>query len=271
MSAPYGEDDAPESDVVRVLLVDDQPLLLEGIAIILAAQPGIEVVGRAASGQEAVEAAARLAPDVVCMDVQMPGMDGIEATRVVIEQAERAGRQVQVLVLTTFNREDYLIAALQAGASGFLLKTARPEHLADAIRSAAAGDALLAPEVTRAVIRRAVARETGGAVAGETGGALTAHGRQTAPAGAAAGSPTADLGPAPLGGLPPEAESLTDRELDVLRLVAEGLSNSEIAEQLFIGRATVKTHVSNLLLKLGLRDRVQVVAYAYRHGVITPD
>lgn len=225
---------------IRVLLVDDQPLLLEGIATILGAQEGIQVVGRAGSGQQALDLAAELHPDVVCMDVQMPGMNGIDATRRLVAESSYP---VRVLVLTTFNQEDYLLAALEAGASGFLLKNAKPDQLADAIRSAAAGDALLAPEVTQAVIRRAVGSE-----------------RDLAPASGVDGDHPVRL--------PPQAETLTERELEVLTLVAEGLSNTEIADRLFIGRATVKTHVSNVLLKLELRDRVQAVAFAYRHGIV---
>lgn len=227
---------------IRVLLVDDQPLLREGIATILGAQPGLEVVAQASNGVEAIEATQHHEVDVICMDVEMPGMDGLEATRRIMAQSTAPPR---VLVLTTFSREDYLIEALQAGASGFLLKTTRPEQLADAIRSVAAGDALLSPEVTRSVIQRAVTTGT------QDGAAHT---------------------PAP-GALRPRTEAapptdLTDRELEVLRLVAGGLSNDEIATELIIGRATVKTHVSNVLMKLQLRDRVQAVAYAYRNGIV---
>lgn len=215
---------------VRVLLVDDQPLLRAGIGTILDAQPGLSVVGQAGTGVEAVALAHELDPDVICMDVQMPDMDGLEATRhIVADPSVHAG----VLVLTTFNREDYLLQALEAGAAGFLLKNSRPEHLVDAIRAVAAGDALLAPEVTRSVIARAV----------------------RAPAAPADGA------------LPAAVVALTDREVEVLRLVAEGLTNDEIAAHLVLGRATVKTHVSNVLMKLGLRDRVQAVVFAYRHGL----
>lgn len=215
---------------VRILVVDDQPLLRAGIATILDAQPGFAVVGQAGTGREAVTQARELDPDVICMDVQMPDMDGLEATRrIVADPAVHSG----VLVLTTFNRDDYLLQALQAGASGFLLKNSRPENLVDAIRAVAAGDALLAPEVTRAVIARAVRTP----------------------------APPDD------GELPAAVDALTDREVEVLRLVARGLSNDEIAAELVLGRATVKTHVSNLLMKLGLRDRVQAVVFAYTHGI----
>jgi len=178
------------------------------------------------------------------MDVQMPDMDGLEATRhIVADPSVRA----RVLMLTTFNREDYLLEALRAGASGFLLKNSRPEHLVDAIRAVAAGDALLAPEVTRAVIERAMSP------APPPGGGRPDEG--------------ADDG---RGGPPAVRGVLTDREVEVLRLVARGLSNDEIATELFLGRATVKTHVSNVLMKLGLRDRVQAVVFAYEHGVARP-
>jgi len=227
------DSDAP----VRLLLVDDQDLLRTSLRTILDAQPGIEVVGEAGTGEEAVAAARDLQPDVVSMDVEMPGMNGLEATRQITAETGLAAR---VLVLTTFDREDYLLEALRAGASGFVLKNARPEQLVEAIRSVASGDALLAPEMTRAVIARAVAEEP-----------------------AAESPPAAPAHDGPVGGPDP----LTERELEVLRLVAHGLSNDEIAADLVVGRATVKTHVSNVLTKLHLRDRVQAVAYAHRHGL----
>jgi len=263
----------------RVLLVDDQALLRAGIATILRAQ-GIDVVGEAGSGAEAVELARELAPDVICMDVQMPGMDGLEATRRIVADPEVRSA---VLVLTTFNREDYLLQALEAGASGFLLKNSRPEHLVDAIRAVAAGDALLSPEVTRAVIARAVAARRSAGGAGPDGGAPSGGGAPAAGApgpGAAAGPGTVPDGPA--GGAAHQGAgaasgvredpvaALTEREVEVLRLVARGLSNDEIAAELVLGRATVKTHVSNVLMKLGLRDRVQAVVFAYTHGVVDP-
>lgn len=219
---------------VRVVLVDDHALMRQGISTILSAQPDIEVVGEASSGEEALELVPRVRPDVVCMDVEMPGMGGLEATkRLVADPAVEAF----VLMLTTFEREDYLLAALDAGASGFLLKNTRPENLIQGVRSIAAGDALLAPELTRAVIRRAV---TPGTATGSI--------------------------PTTLAGVFPEI--LTEREAEVLVLMAEGLSNDEIAERLVVGRSTVKTHVSNVLMKLALRDRVQAVAFAYRHGLV---
>jgi DNA-binding NarL/FixJ family response regulator len=218
---------------IRVVLVDDHALMRQGISTILSAQPDIDVVGEASSGEEALEVVSRTQPNVVCMDVEMRGIGGIETTRRLTSDPAVAAR---VLMLTTFEREDYLLAALNAGASGFLLKNARAENLVDGVRSIAAGEALLAPELTRAVIERAIA--------GERASATT-----TTPV-----------------DVPPE--NLTEREFEVLRLIAQGLSNDEIAEQLVIGRTTVKTHVSNVLMKLSLRDRVQAVAYAYRNGLV---
>ena len=227
---------------VRVVLVDDHALMRQGIRTILSLQDGIDVVGEASSGEEALEVVARTRPDVVCMDVEMPGIGGLEATRRLLLEPEAT---VQVLMLTTFEREDYLLAALEAGASGFLLKNSPPERLVAGVRAIAAGDALLAPELTRAVIERAVARERDRPV--------------PAP-------PAADHAAQP-GAAP---ENLTARETEVLRLLAQGLSNDEIAELLVVGRATVKTHVSNVLAKLSLRDRVQAVAFAYRSGLVDP-
>jgi DNA-binding NarL/FixJ family response regulator len=227
---------------VRVVLVDDHALMRQGIRTILSLQAGIEVVGEASSGEEAVEVVARTRPDVVCMDVEMPGIGGLEATRRILAEP---GATVQVLVLTTFEREDYLLAALEAGASGFLLKNSPPERLVAGVRAIAAGDALLAPELTRAVIERAVARE-----------------RERTPLAQPPVGHGAQSGTAP--------ENLTARETEVLRLLAQGLSNDEIAELLVVGRATVKTHVSNVLTKLSLRDRVQAVAFAYRSGLVDP-
>lgn len=220
---------------IRVLLADDQALLRAALATILDAAADLTVVGQASTGREVVQLAHELRPDVVCMDVQMPELDGIEATRLIRSDPEL---DCAVLVLTTFNREDYLVQALTAGASGFLLKNSRPEQLADAVRAVAAGDALLSPEVTRSVISRAMGSPSAGAI----------------------------TGPEPCPGSA-MVEQLTDRETEVLRLVARGLSNDEIAAELVLGRATVKTHVSNVLTKLGLRDRVQAVVFAYRNGL----
>lgn len=226
---------------VRVLLVDDHAMMRAGFRTILSLEDDIQVVGEASTGVEAIAAAVALRPDVICMDVQMPDMDGLEATRrIVADPASSAA----VLIVTTFDRDDYLFEALAAGASGFLLKNAGPEELVGAVRVIGAGDALLAPEVTRRVIAR-FARGDAGVPA-------------SAPAAVVAAPPVEPL---------VLADPLTDREAEVLRLVAEALSNAEIAARLFIGEATVKTHVSNVLQKLGARDRVQAVVLAHRHGL----
>jgi DNA-binding NarL/FixJ family response regulator len=249
---------------VRVLLVDDQELVRTGFRAILAAQPGIEVVAEAGDGAAALAAVAEHDPDVVCMDVQMPGMDGLAATRELVA----AGARAAVLVLTTFDRDDYLFEALDAGASGFLLKTSGPEQLVEAVRVLAAGDALLSPAVTRRVIERFGAESgRGDAGAGDAFGAGAASGAGGAsePGGASAAS---DAAPACTD---PAFDELTERESEVLGLVASGLSNAEIAARLVLGEATVKTHVSNVLLKLGVRDRVQAVVRAYRSGFARAD
>ncbi|WP_159806063.1 response regulator [Cellulomonas citrea] len=214
--------------MTRVVVADDEALVRAGLSTILDAHPSIEVVGQAADGREAVELTRALDPDVVCLDVQMPRLDGLAATRELVgDPTVRAA----VVILTTFHREDYLLAALQAGACGFLLKTSRPAQLTDAVLAAAAGDGLLSPEVTRAVIAQAV---------------VGSRRRVDEP----------------------DDGLLTEREREVLVLMAHGLSNEEIAGRLVLSRATVKTHVSNLLAKLGLRDRVQAVVYAYEHGLV---
>jgi DNA-binding NarL/FixJ family response regulator len=229
---------------VRVLLVDDHATMRMGFRTILETS-GIEVAGEAASGAQAVAEAARLRPDVICMDVQMPDLDGIEATRRILSARVGAGeRAPRIVIVTTFDRDDYLFAALDAGASGFLLKNAGPEELVSAVRVVAAGDALLAPEVTRRVIERYARAASGPAAASEP----------TAREAAAASAPE-------------PASLLTEREREVLHLLAQALSNVEIAERLYIGEATVKTHVSNILQKLGVRDRVAAVVYAHRHGL----
>ncbi|OLT21553.1 DNA-binding response regulator [Ornithinimicrobium sp. CNJ-824] len=222
-----------------MLLVDDQPLLLQGFSMILSVEDDLQVVGQATDGELAVAAVAELAPDVVLMDVQMPRLDGIEATRRIV--AEHPA--VRVVILTTFDRDDYLFDALAAGASGFLLKNADPDDLVDAVRAAAHGHALLAPEVTRRVIERSTGHDAGPATGAES------------PGGAGEGIP-----------LP----SLTQREREVLVLVARGLSNAEIAREAYVSEATVKTHVSNVLAKLGVRDRVQAVVAAYEAGLVAP-
>lgn len=250
---------------VRVLLVDDHAVMRAGFRMILESAGDIAVVGEAANGVQAVEAACALRPDVICMDVQMPDMDGLEATRRIAADAES---RAAVVVVTTFDRDDYLFDALAAGASGFLLKNAGPEELISAVRVAAAGDALLAPEVTRRVIARfAVAppREPAPGVDRETpiGGRDRGVSPGSRPVG---GVSPAERTPGQRAGAAPAVE-LTERETEVLRLVAQAMSNAEIAQRLYIGEATVKTHVSNVLQKLGARDRVAAVVYAHRHGL----
>jgi DNA-binding NarL/FixJ family response regulator len=212
---------------LRVLLADDQDLVRAGFRVILGMEDDLEVAGEAGDGLTAVELATRLRPDVVLMDVQMPGIDGLEATRRILAVLE-----TKVVILTTFDREDYLFEALRAGASGFLLKNASPEDLVDAVRVVARGDALLSPEVTRRVIARFSSAAP----------PVPAH-------------------------RPPE---LTDREFEVLVQLARGASNAEIAAELYLGEATVKTHVSRVLTKLGLRDRTHAVVFAYEHGIVAP-
>jgi DNA-binding NarL/FixJ family response regulator len=216
---------------VRIVLADDQAMVRSGFRLILEAEGDIEVVGEAGDGDEAVAVTRRLQPDVVLMDVQMPKTDGLEATRRIAREPEIRSR---VLVLTTFERDDYVFEALRAGASGFMLKNASPEELVKAVRVVADGEALLAPSVTRRVIAEYAQRTP---PRREDDGAL---------------------------------ERLTDREREVLRLLATGKSNAELAAQLFLGEGTVKTHVSHVLGKLGLRDRVQAVVYAYESGLVEP-
>jgi DNA-binding NarL/FixJ family response regulator len=216
---------------IRVLLADDQDMVRAGFAMILNAQQDIEVVGEADDGERAIAEALRLAPDVIVMDIQMPKLDGISATRTVLARATRAPR---VLVVTTFDIDEYIYEALRAGASGFLLKNAPPEELVRAVRVIAAGDALLSPRVTTRLIE--------------------AFCRQPA---------TPPMPPAAL-------DELTPRERDVLALLARGHSNVEIAERLVVSRGTVKTHVERILMKLGLRDRIQAVVLAYETGLVTP-
>lgn len=228
---------------IRVLLVDDQPLLLQGFSMILSTEDDVQVVGQVTDGQQALDAVPELRPDLVLMDVQMPVMDGIEATRRIVADHP----EVKVVILTTFDRDDYLFDALDAGASGFLLKNADADDLTDAIRTVAHGHALLAPEVTRRVI-----------------------GAMTGTAQAANGIPDQASAPEPQAGRPTPLPHLTSREREMLVLVAQGLSNAEIAARVFVSEATVKTHVSNVLAKLGVRDRVQAVIAAYDSGLVQP-
>ena len=223
---------ADDSGSVRVLIVDDQALVRTGFRMILEAEPDLEVVGEAADGQEALAQARSLAPDVVLMDVRMPEVDGIEATRRLLGGD---GATAKVVMLTTFDMDEYVYEALRAGASGFLLKDVPPEQLVAGIRAVASGDALLAPSVTRRVIEEFVRRPPDSV--------------RTSPA---------------------QLAELTARELEVLKLIARGLSNAEIAKELFVSETTVKTHVAHVLMKLQLRDRVQAVVLAYESGLVQP-
>jgi DNA-binding NarL/FixJ family response regulator len=216
--------------MIRVVIADDQALLRGGFRMILESQKDIEVVGEAADGREALEQARALEPDVVLMDIRMPELDGLEATR----QLVRADDAPRVLILTTFDLDEYVYEAMKAGASGFLLKEVRPEQLADAVRVVAAGETLVSPAITRRLVEEFVRRRPPGS------------------------------------GTPPAVSELTERELQVLKLVAQGLSNGEIAAELFLSEATVKTHVTHVLAKLGLRDRVQAVVLAYESGLVLP-
>lgn len=220
----------PAGEDIRVLVADDQQLVRAGFKLIIDGEPGMTVIGEARDGFEAVDLARKRAPDVVLLDIRMPGMDGLTAARRIIAQTE-----CRVLLLTTFDADEYVFEGLRAGASGFLLKDLPPEQLCWAVRSIAAGNALIDPVVTRRLILRFAA------AAGATG--------ET---------------PTPL-------KELTARELDVLRLLARGRSNAEISRELVVEESTVKTHVGRILMKLGLRDRVQAVVLAYECGFITPD
>ena len=217
--------------MVRILLVDDQALVRTGFRMILEAEEDMDVVGEAGDGSEALARARELNPDIVLMDVRMPEMDGIEATR---RLADGNG-DAKVVMLTTFDMDEYVYEALRAGASGFLLKDVPPEQLVAGIRAVASGDALLAPSVTRRVIEEFVRRP-----------------------------------PDALRERPPGLDELTEREVEVLKLIARGLSNAEIAKELYVSETTVKTHVAHLLMKLRLRDRVQAVVLAYESGLVQP-
>lgn len=215
--------------MIRVLLADDQDLVRAGFRLILELADGVEVVGEAGDGREAVRLARELEPDVVLMDVRMPEVDGIEATRRLLH----AGVDTRVLVLTTFDLDEYVYAAVRAGASGFLLKDVPRDELVHAVRTVARGEALLAPAITQRLLERFIARPDPRAAA-------------------------------------PALDELSARELEVLRLLARGLSNAEIASELIVGEATVKTHVARILRKLDLRDRVQAVVFAYETGLVEP-
>jgi DNA-binding NarL/FixJ family response regulator len=220
----------PDGAMTRVLLVDDQAVVRTGLRTVLEQYDDIEVVGEAADGQQGVALTRQLHPDVVLMDIRMPVLDGIAATR----ELTSTGDLARVVVLTTYGMDEHLYQALKAGATGFLVKTEDPAHFVEAVRTAAKGDALLGPATTRRLVERFL------------------------------------TGPAPDATAPAELGTLTEREKEVLLLVAAGHSNAEIANRLFLGEGTVKTHVARILAKLGLRDRVQAVVYAYEHRVITP-
>ena len=214
--------------MIGVLLVDDQAMIRAGLRMVLESEPDLTVVAEASNGVEAIQVGRRARPDVVLMDVRMPEMDGIEATRRLLETAP----DTKVIVVTTFDIDDYVYGALRAGASGFLLKDAPPDDLIDAIRVVAGGDALIAPSITKRLIAEFAGRREAQPVRG--------------------------------------LDELTERELEVLALIARGLSNAEIADELFVSETTVKTHVSHILTKLDLRDRVQAVVAAYEAGLVTP-
>ncbi len=218
------------ADPIRVLLVDDDELMRAGLAAVLSSDPGVEVVGEASSGRLGLEQVRVRRPEVVLMDVRMPGLDGIAATR----QLLAVSPEVKVVILTTFEQDDYIFGALRAGASGFLLKRSRPEELLAAIHSVAAGDSLLSPSVTHTVVER-IARQ-----------------------------------PTPPPGATEHLQELTPREREVLGLIARGLSNAEIATELVIEESTVKTHIKRILIKLELRGRVQAVIFAYESGIARP-
>lgn len=240
---------------LRVVLVDDQRLIRSGFALMLSVEDDLEVVAEASDGLEALDRVRTLRPDVVLMDVQMPVLDGIEATRQIV-----AENLAKVIILTTFDRDDYLFAGLEAGASGFLLKNCEPEQLVEAVRAVGHGHALLAPEVTRRVIAAMVAGQDSAPQTGDPQAAVASSGPSEAQTSA---PPRSAAHEEALG-------RLTEREREVLTLLAKGLSNAEIASELFLGEATIKTHVSNCLSKLHLRDRVQAVVFAYEARLANP-
>lgn len=246
---------------ISVAVADDQALVRAGFCGIIAATAGLEVVGQAANGEEAVLVARQAAPDVMLMDIRMPVLDGIEATRRINASPESAG--VRTIILTTFDLDEYVFGALRAGASGFLLKDTLPEDLIAAIRVVAAGEALLAPSVTRQLISEFARTAAGTPAAFPAPAALSppVSARPPAPASTPTSTPRSGSDIARL---------LTEREREVLRLVAAGLSNAEIAQRLYISPATAKTHVAHLLTKLDARDRIQLVIIAYQSGLAAP-
>jgi DNA-binding NarL/FixJ family response regulator len=217
--------------VIRLLLADDEAMVRVGLRLILEAEPDLRVIGEAADGVEAIAEASRLGPDVILMDVRMPRMDGVEACRRLVEESG-----AKVVVLTTFDLDEHLFASIRAGASGFLLKASPPDELITAIRAAHVGNALIEPRMTKRLLEEFARRP----------------------------------GLIPRGEIPSRLSTLTDRELDVLREVARGLSNTEVGERLYIGEATVKTHITHILTKLDLRDRIQAVVLAYECGLVEP-
>lgn len=242
-----------ETGPIRILLVDDQPLLRMGFRLILEGEDDLGIVGEASDGAEAIRQVRELAPDVVLMDVRMPVLDGIEATRAIT----KSGAHARIIILTTFDLDEYAFAGLQAGASAFLLKDVAPAELISAVRVVASGDAVVAPRITRRLLETYVRGN------GNRNGNDPADGG--APGQEASGSP-AGVRPA----RDPLLEDLTPRETEMLGAMAEGLSNAEIAHRYFLSEATVKTHVRRILTKLHLRDRVQAVVYAYETGLVVP-
>ena len=228
-------DQDDSGDVIRLLIVDDETLVRGGLRLILESEPDLRVVGEAADGIEAIAEAKRLQPDVILMDIRMPRVDGVEACRRLVEESG-----AKVVILTTFDLDEHLFASIRAGACGFLLKASPPEELVAAIHAANAGNALVEPRMTRRLLEEFARRPD---------------------------APTGDAGSGD-GEVPARLAALTEREVDVLREMARGFSNAEISERLFIGEATVKTHVAHIFTKLGLRDRIQAVVLAYETGLV---
>ncbi|MBT1176238.1 response regulator transcription factor [Bifidobacterium callimiconis] len=232
---------------ISVVIADDQELVRAGFAMVIGSQPDLDVVGQAGDGAQAVEIARRLHPDVVLMDVRMPGMDGIEATRLITEHAGDGSPLTRVIILTTFDLDEYVMAAIHAGASGFLLKDTEPESLLNSIRTVYQGNAIIAPSATKRLIEKM--SQSGDATAND---------------------PARPVSPAPQAAMytDPELDLLTEREREVLIEIAHGLSNQEIADKLFVSLPTVKTHVAHILAKINARDRVQAVVFAYENHLV---